>query len=140
MNENLCAFGLGTELLISLSTAQKLGSRFQVRQLGSFILAGKRIPVVACEVLSIEGTEAVPGWAQTFQQALNCWNAGDFDSASKMFRLTIEQRQGHDGPSEFYLAELRRMGPRLDLAGAWDGTVRVGKADSAAAETGLMRK
>jgi adenylate cyclase len=117
---------LETEILISDSTRSRLNGSVKARPLGRFILAGMTKPVLVHEVLGEDSEfETEPAWLKSFSQALDHFTKREFDPAEILFRKAIETRQGHDGPSEFYLRQIETA--RRSPAGntPWDGTVRL---------------
>jgi adenylate cyclase len=117
---------LGTDILISESTCAQLGRRIQIRLLGRFLLAGKSAPIGVAEVLGLDsGPEAMPQWVAVFSAGLEFFRQGDFDRAEAKFRQVPELREGKDGPSEFFLAQIQTTRKELRPNRAWDGIVRL---------------
>lgn len=116
---------LGTDILISEATFQQLKDGIQTRPVGRFIVVGKGKPAAVYEVLgrTVE-FQPTPPWFETFARGLEHFARRELDAAEKMFRQTIEQRQGKDGPSEFYLQRIERERVKPDTS-MWDGTVRL---------------
>jgi adenylate cyclase len=96
---------LGTDILIADSTRQLLPKHTIARDLGWFILRGTSEPVRVHEVLDLD---AEPNWLSLFNQALDHWSRGESTSAASLLHKVIALRNGHDGPSEFYLALFQR--------------------------------
>jgi len=116
---------LGTDILISEATFQQLKDGIQTRPVGRFIVVGKGKPAAVYEVLGWSTEfQPAPPWFETFTRGLGHFAKHELDAAEKMFRDTIEQRQGNDGPSEFYLQRIERERVKPD-ASVWDGTVRL---------------
>jgi adenylate cyclase len=116
---------LGTDILISEATFQQLKDGIQTRPVGRFIVVGKGKPAAVYEVLGWSTEfQPAPPWFETFARGLGHFAKHELDAAEKMFRDTIEQRQGNDGPSEFYLQRIERERTKPDTS-VWDGTVRL---------------
>lgn len=117
---------LGTNLLIGQPTRAQLGERFQTRELGRFLLAGKSEAVVVHEVLGVDGIapDAVV-WQESFNSASAHFRAGRFEAAEELFRQTVRLR-GQDGPSEFYLQQISMLRATPQPSGqVWDGTILI---------------
>lgn len=109
---------LGTSILLSDDTAQRLGGKFLLRRLGAFRVVGKAKSVVIHELLGEEAT-ARPSWLDTFEAALAAWSTGDFATARAGFTAVLAARGGTDGPSQFYLERL----PGATMSPVWTGEV-----------------
>ena len=117
---------LGTDILISESTRSSLNGSIKTRALGKFILAGTTKPISVFEVLGLASEfNFEPAWVGSFSLALEHFNKPDFNSAQALFRKTLEARNGHDGPSEFYLLQIETARQSLPNDTPWDGTVRL---------------
>jgi adenylate cyclase len=114
---------LRTDILISESTRSRLSDRFQVRNLGQFVVAGRVSPIEVHEVLGMDA--APPGWLEAFSQGRNHFVRGDFDRATAFFNEVIALRNGTDGPSTFFLQEIGRLKTRLRPGEAWDGVIHL---------------
>ena len=116
---------LGTDILISDSTAKAIREQFVLRGLGHFVVAGKTQGVAIHELigplaLKKEDLE----WAEKFTAAIAEIRQGAFDKAKELFREVVWQRDGTDGPSEFSIkkiAELEKTGQLSE----WTGMVRL---------------
>jgi adenylate cyclase len=116
---------LGTDILISEATFQQLKNGIQTRPVGRFIVVGKGKPAAVYEVLGrTTEFQPAPPWLETFARGLEHFAKRELDAAEKMFKQTIELRQGKDGPSEFYLQRIERERTKPDTS-VWDGTVRL---------------
>jgi hypothetical protein len=116
---------LGTDILISEETFRQLKDGIQTRPLGRFIVVGKGKPAAVYEVLGRTAEfQPAPPWLESFAKGLEHFKKRELDAAEKMFRETIELRQGKDGPSEFYLHRIERERTKPDTS-LWDGTVRL---------------
>jgi adenylate cyclase len=110
----------GTTILLSEDTVQLLGGKFLLRRLGAFKVVGKVQAVGIYELLG-DNPSSRPPWLDVFEAALAAWTSGDFTTARKGFEAVQGARQGHDGPSQFYLDRLARAGP----TSAWTGVVEL---------------
>lgn len=113
---------LGVGAVVSAVAAPARGE-VSVRPLGSFLLAGKTLPV---EVLELRGADAgaAPGLDEAFGRALAAWKAGAPAEAQGLFE-ECERIAPKDGPTLFYLQfcrDLRELGG--DTGG--DGVVCLG--------------
>ena len=116
---------LGTDILISEATFQQLKDGIQTRPVGRFIVVGKGKPAAVYEVLGRTSEfQPAPAWLKTFAHGLEHFAKRELDAAEKMFRQTINLREGKDGPSEFYLQRIERERVKPDTS-VWDGTVRL---------------
>jgi adenylate cyclase len=117
---------LGTEILISETTARQLNDDVKLRGVGRFILAGMSKPAAVYEVLG-QTTEfdREPEWLGLFARALDHFAKREFDAAEALFLKTIQARQGKDGPSRFYLQEIEAARGASAPDSRWDGTVRL---------------
>ena len=113
---------LGTDIIISDATRQQLDNAVQNRCLGRFLLVGKTQPVTLYEVLGVKA-EALPPWVAPFDDALQNFTGRAFDKAEELFKRVLELRGGHDGPSEFYLAQITKARQTLQPAEPWNGVV-----------------
>ena len=97
-----------------------------MRALGKFIVVGKAKPVGIFEVLGpASDFQPPPRWLEVFSRGVDHFSQRELDEAQRCFLEVIETREGNDGPSKLYLAQIeaaRRAGPG-DLP--WDGTVRI---------------
>jgi class 3 adenylate cyclase len=109
---------LGTSILLSDDTAQRLGGKFLLRRLGVFKVVGGAKAVAIHELLG-EDAALRPPWLDPFAAALAAWTAGDFAAARAGFTAVIAARNGRDGPSRFYLDRL----PNATMSPVWTGEV-----------------
>jgi adenylate cyclase len=116
----------GTRVLISGETLSSVDGRFVVRRLGRVQVVGRGEPVGICELLGLAGEATSPDarGIERFQAALDDYACGRFAPAAAGFREVIAGRGGADGPSEFYLGEIRRL-EKEPHPGEWDGVVRL---------------
>ncbi len=109
---------LGTSILLSDDTAQRLGGRFLLRRVGALRVKGKDRAVTVHELLG-DDPAAAPAWLAEFDAARRAWEAGDLAAARAGFAAVEAARPGGDGPARFYLELLREA-----IAGpGWDGAV-----------------
>jgi adenylate cyclase len=111
---------LGTRVLLSATTIA--GVDLPARDLGTFLLRGKRLPVAVLE--PIDGGECAldaRGIAE-FAAALAAFRRGDWQTAEAGF-AALAARFPDDGPSRYYDALSRAM--RRDPPASWTGAVRV---------------
>ncbi|PWU19298.1 MAG: hypothetical protein C5B50_06805 [Verrucomicrobia bacterium] len=129
---------LGTGILLSQSTLDRLTVPVQTRALGRFLVSGRTQPVAIHELLGTEPrTLAAPKpgegglvsgqpsqeWIGVFNDALRCFTEGKLDAAEHLFRQVIQLR-GADGPSEFYLQQIAAA-RQTSSAHPRDGIVRL---------------
>ena len=103
---------LGTDVLISEATRERLPKEIGVRNLGRFILSGTTEPVGVYEVLGPSSER--PNWAAVFDEAVEHWSRREFKVAASLMQKVIALRSGNDGPSEFYLTQLDLHQAALD--------------------------
>jgi len=116
---------LGTSILISESTAKRLNNEFVVRLTGYFAVAGKTHGIAVYEVLGpAKSAESNVAWLPSFNQALEGIKTGAFEDAKTLFRKTIWERGGEDGPSQFYLKKIVAL-EKADQLREWTGVVRL---------------
>jgi hypothetical protein len=88
-------------------------------------VVGTSKPAAVFEVLGKTAEfQPTPPWFETFASGLEHFAKRELDAAERMFRQTMELRQGKDGPSQFYLQRIERERTRPDTS-LWDGTVRL---------------
>ena len=115
---------LGTQVLITEFTWQKVSDRFAARSLGKFLVVGKKDPVVIYELLGPRITNFVEATMETFARGLAAFQSGDLPAAAAFFERTRTQRGGSDGPSEFYLKEIEHL-QKDGLPKDWDGVIEL---------------
>jgi adenylate cyclase len=116
---------LGTSVLISESTAKRLDNQFVTRLTGYFAVAGKTHGIAVYEVLGpAKSGENDLAWLPSFNQALEGVKTGAFEDAKSLFRKTIWERGGEDGPSQFYLKKIAAL-EKSDQLREWTGVVRL---------------
>jgi adenylate cyclase len=115
---------LGTEILISDSTASPLDGGIQLRSLGKFVVAGRTNPIGICEVLGLGSTDNTPQWLSTFNRAREQFVSRDFDQAEALFREVIAHR-GKDGPAEFFLKQIETLRAKPPTSEKWNGVIKL---------------
>jgi hypothetical protein len=116
---------LGTNVLIADSTRRGLGKDFVVRSLGNFVVAGKTSAVAIHELIALPGHSVGDiEWLATWEEAMKALRQGDFPVMEKALREVVWQRGGSDGPSEFYLKYLAKLG-KEELLREWTGIVKL---------------
>jgi len=117
---------LATDILISESTRQQLDDVFLTRCVGRFLLSGTKHPMTVHEVLGAAAEfNPRPDWLEPFDQALACFERGELDRSEQHFRKVIALRGGKDGPSTFYLEEIKAARNRPASAEIWNGVIRL---------------
>jgi adenylate cyclase len=116
---------LGTHVLISDTTAKRLHNEFVMRLTGYFAVAGKVHGIAVYELLgpTKDGANNF-SWLPSFNQALEGIKTGSFEDAKALFRKTIWERGGEDGPSQFYLKKIAQL-EKSDELREWTGVVRL---------------
>ena len=110
-----------TFLMVSESTVERLGGKFDVRELDRIAVKGKDKPVTVYEVLDEKG-KTDPAWvarARTFEEGLALYRAKDFAAARKVFEANEV-----DPPSVIY-AERCTLFEAEPPAADWDGVWRM---------------
>jgi adenylate cyclase len=102
---------LHTQVLISDAVRQQLDAdRFIIRRLGEFRVAGKTHSVIIHELLCRCDAEAGERkWIEVFENGLDRFRQGEFETARNDMDRTRELRGGSDGPSEFYLRKISAL-------------------------------
>ena len=110
---------LGTRVLVSAATLA--GVELPARDVGTFLLRGKRLPVQVFEPTDA-GCRLDEDGLAVFAAALAAFRRGDWQDAHDGF-AAVSNRFAGDGPSRYYAAlsvEMRRSPPAL-----WAGAVQV---------------
>ena len=110
---------IGTTILLSDSTAQRLGGKFLLRRIGSFRVKGKARTTIVHELLGLDPNDRAP-WLDVFERAMSAWDAGDFENARTTFATVAAIRGARDGVSEYYILLLEAL--RVPPSG-WDGVI-----------------
>lgn len=117
---------LGTHILASEIVVDGADT-FLIRELGSFLLAGKSQPMAIHEILGrlSECETALVQSSETFANALHAFRQQQWKEAERMFQTCITMF-GDDGPSRYYLGlchHYRNTPPPAD----WTGVIRIDK-------------
>ncbi|HSD86655.1 MAG TPA: adenylate/guanylate cyclase domain-containing protein [Kofleriaceae bacterium] len=110
-----------TFLMVSESTVERLGGKFDVRELDRIAVKGKDKPVTVYEILDEVG-KTDPAWvarARKFEDGLALYRAKDFVGARKVFEANEV-----DPPSAIY-AERCTLFEAEPPAADWDGVWRM---------------
>lgn len=117
---------LGTQILLSEATANRLNGEFLTRPLGHFIVKGKKKTVSLHELLGpkagLADNDLQAHWLSIFRSGLEAYGEGRLEAAAKFMRQTIEARQSGDGPAEFYLRKIAQI-EQLGRPAQWTGSV-----------------
>ena len=111
---------LGTRVLVSAATLPSVDS--QTRDVGTFLLRGKRLPVRIYEPLATARVAFDSSAFAAFAFALAAFRGGQWAEAHHRF-AALAQRRFDDGPTRYY-AELAQQYLREPPA-AWNGAVIV---------------
>ena len=111
---------LGTRVLLSATTLADID--LPARDVGTFLLRGKRLPVGVFEPIAAAGCRLNDKSIEEFAAALAAFRRGDWQSAQDAFEA-LAARLPSDGPSRYYDAMSRAM--RLDPPVSWTGVVRI---------------
>jgi adenylate cyclase len=111
---------LGTRVLLSATTLADID--LPARDVGTFLLRGKRLPVGVFEPITAAGCRLNDESIEEFAAALAAFRRGDWQSAQDAFEA-LAARLPSDGPSRYYDAMSRAM--RLDPPVSWTGVVRI---------------
>jgi len=111
---------LGTRVLLSATTLAEVD--LPARDVGTFLLRGKRLPVGVFEPIAAGGCRLDDGSIEEFAAALAAFRRGDWQLAQGAFAV-LAARFPSDGPSRYYDALSRGM--RLDPPASWTGVVRI---------------
>jgi adenylate cyclase len=117
---------VNTGILISDSTRRQLGDKFITRLIGHFALVGKAHGLPIHELICPASDSAVAAnqWVSIFDEAIEAIKTGAFDQAKVLFRKTLWERGGEDGPSEFYLKQIAQLEKENALQ-EWTGVVKL---------------
>ncbi|HEY9183100.1 MAG TPA: adenylate/guanylate cyclase domain-containing protein, partial [Gammaproteobacteria bacterium] len=92
------------------------------RDVGTFVLRGKRLPVAICEPLAAAPTPLTENALAEFAAALAALRAANWDEAHRRFAALAAQHPD-DGPSRYYAAVT--SGYRRDPPRDWAGAIRL---------------
>src|SRR5262249_13640084 len=113
----------GTQILAGETTAQAIGSQFEMREIDTIFVKGKTETTRAFELMSAAGplpARLIP-FPRCYQKGRGGYLAQEWDLAERVFRECLQVRPS-DGPSRVFLERiqvLRRNPPGHDWNGAW---------------------
>ena len=113
----------GTQILIAETTAQAVGSEFEMREIDTISVKGKIETTRVFELMSAVGElfEELVRLREHYDAARRSYLAQDWDTAEATFRECLEIRP-NDGPSRVFLERvqvLRRNPPGNHWNGVW---------------------
>ena len=113
----------GTHVLVAESTAQAVGSQFEMREIDTIFVKGKIETTRVFELMSAAGqlSGELVRLRERYDAARRSYLAQDWDTAEATFRECLEIRP-NDGPSRVFLERvqaLRRNPPSKDWNGVW---------------------
>ncbi len=113
----------GTQILVSETTAQAVGSQFEMREIDAIFLKGKTETTRLFELMSGAGqlSEELARLRECYGEARRMYIAQQWDSAEVTFRECLQLRP-NDAPSRVFLQRiqaLRRNPPGNDWNGVW---------------------
>jgi adenylate cyclase len=113
----------GTQILVSETTAQAIGSQFEMREIDAIFLKGKTETTRLFELMSGAGqlSEELARLRECYGEARRMYIAQQWDSAEATFRECLQLRP-NDAPSRVFLQRiqaLRRNPPGDDWNGVW---------------------
>ena len=100
---------LGTHVLLTEFTWQRIAGRYVARPLGKFVLMGKSEPVSLYELLGPSVTNVIQTQIDVFSEGLAHFQAGVLAKARACMESSRAKHGGSDGPSECYLREIARL-------------------------------
>jgi adenylate cyclase len=113
----------GTHVLIAESTAQAVGSQFEMREIDTIFVKGKIETTRVFELMAAAGqlSQELVRLRERYDTARRSYLAQDWDAAEATFRECLKIRP-NDGPSRVFLERvqlLRRNAPGKDWNGVW---------------------
>jgi adenylate cyclase len=111
---------LGTRVLISAAALPAEDSR--TRDVGTFLLRGKRLPVRVFEPLAIARTTLDSSGCAAFASALDAFRSGQWAQAHEQF-AALARHRSDDGPTRYYAALAHQY--LTEPPAAWSGAVIV---------------
>jgi adenylate cyclase len=113
----------GTQILIGETTAQSIGSQFEMREIDTISVKGKTETTSVYELMSSAGqlSEELARLRELYEKARKAYLAQEWDLAEPTYRECLQIRP-NDGPSRTFLERiqlLRRNPPGKDWNGVW---------------------
>jgi adenylate cyclase len=112
---------LGTRVLVSAATLEG-SADIAARDVGTFLLRGKRLPVRVLEPVAASRTTLDLAALEVFEAAMRAFRAGSWQTAHEQF-AELAARFPADGPSRYF--EALAGGWLRDPPASWSGAVRV---------------
>jgi adenylate cyclase len=111
----------GTHVLVAESTAQAVGSQFQMREIDTIFVKGKIETTRVFELMSAAGelSEELIRLRDCYDAARRSYLAHDWDTAEATFRECLKIRP-NDGPSRVFLERVQAL-RRNPLGKDWNG-------------------
>jgi adenylate cyclase len=114
---------LGTRVLLSATTLVDVPSP-AVRDVGNFVVRGKRLPLHVYEPLAAASVPLDAGVLDRFAAGLAAFRTGSWREARQEFAAALERAPG-DGPSSYYQALAGRY--EVQPPDRWSGAVELGE-------------
>jgi class 3 adenylate cyclase len=113
----------GTQILVGETTAQAIGSQFEMREIDTISVKGKTETTRILELMGAAGqlSEDLARLRERYEQARQAYLAQEWDLAEATFRECL-QIHPNDGPSRVFLGRIqvfRRNSPGKDWNGVW---------------------
>jgi adenylate cyclase len=113
----------GTQILLGESTAEAIGSEFEMREIDTISVKGKTETTRVFEMMAMAGqlSEESMRMRERYDQARKMYLAQDWDRAETTFRECLQIRP-NDGPCRVFLERiqfLRRNPPGKEWNGVW---------------------
>ena len=113
----------GTQILVGETTAQAIGSQFEMREIDTISAKGKTETTRILELMAAAGqlSEDLARSRERYEQARRTYLAQEWDLAEALFRECLQIRP-NDGPSRVFLERiqvLRRNSPGKVWNGVW---------------------
>jgi class 3 adenylate cyclase len=113
----------GTQILVGETTAQAIGSQFEMREIDTISVKGKTETTRILELMGAAGqlSEDLARLRERYEQARQAYLAQEWDLAEATFRECLQIRP-NDGPSRVFLGRIqvfRRNSPGKDWNGVW---------------------
>ena len=113
----------GTQILVGETTAQAIGSQFEMREIDTISAKGKTETTRILELMAAAGqlSEDLARLRERYEQARRTYLAQEWDLAEALFRECLQIRP-NDGPSRVFLERiqvLRQNSPGKAWNGVW---------------------